>query len=126
MPTVFTKIINGEIPSYKIYEDEICYAFLDNNPETLGHTLVVPKIEVDKIYDLDEETYLHLFKIAKKLAKNMEEKLNARVIFKVIGVDVPHAHIHLIPYYGTFDAPSEEEKEKARNFEKVQEILKIN
>ena len=126
MPTVFTKIINGEIPSYKIYEDEICYAFLDNNPETLGHTLVVPKIEVDKIYDLDEETYLHLFKIAKKLAKNMEEKLNARVIFKVIGVDVPHAHIHLIPYYVTFDAPSEEEKEKARNFEKVQEILKIN
>ena len=126
MSTVFTKIINGEIPSYKIYEDEICYAFLDNNPETLGHTLLVPKIEVDKIYDLDEETYLHLFKIAKKLAKNMEEKLNARVIFKVIGVDVPHAHIHLVPYYGTFDAPSEEEKEKARNFEKVQEILKIN
>jgi histidine triad (HIT) family protein len=125
MSTVFTKIINGEIPSYKIYEDDICYAFLDNNPETLGHTLVVPKVEVDKIYDLDEETYLHLFKIAKMLAKNMEEKLNARIIIKVIGVDVPHAHIHLVPYYGSFDAPSEEEKQKAREFEQIRDKLKI-
>jgi len=125
MSTVFTKIINGEIPSYKIYEDDICYSFLDNNPETLGHTLVVPKVEVDKIYDLDEETYLHIFKVAKMLAKNMEEKLNARIIFKVIGVDVPHAHIHLVPYYGSFDAPSEEEKQKAREFEQIRDKLKI-
>lgn len=125
MSTVFTKIINSELPNYKIYEDDICYCFLDNNPETLGHTLVVPKVEVDKIYDLDEDTYLHMFKIAKMLAKNMEEKLNARIIFKVIGVDVPHAHIHLVPYYGTFDAPTEEEKAKAREFEKIQSILAI-
>ena len=125
MSTVFTKIINGEIPSYKIYEDEVCYAFLDNNPETLGHTLVVPKVEVDKIYDLNEETYLHLFKIAKMLAKNMEEKLNARTLIKVIGVDVPHAHIHLVPYYGSFDKPTKEEREKARNFEEIREKLKI-
>ena len=125
MSTVFTKIIEGEIPSYKIYEDEISYAFLDNNPETLGHTLVVPKVEVDKIYDLDDETYTHLFEIAKKLAKNMEEKLGARTLIKVIGVDVPHAHIHLVPYYGSFDEPSEEEKNKARDFEAVQKILEV-
>lgn len=123
MSTIFTKIINGEIPSYKVYEDEVCCAFLDNNPESLGHTLLVPKVEVDKIYDLDDETYLHLFKVAKMLSKHMEEKLNARTLIKVIGVDVPHAHIHLIPYYGSFDEPSEEEKAKARDFSAVQKTL---
>jgi histidine triad (HIT) family protein len=98
MSSIFSKIIQGEIPSYKIYEDEVCLAFLDINPEEKGHTLVVPKVEVDKIYDLDEATYTHLLLVAKKLMKNMEEKLGARTIMKVIGVDVPHAHIHLIPY----------------------------
>lgn len=98
MSSIFSKIIQGEIPSYKIYEDEVCLAFLDINPEEKGHTLVVPKVEVDKIYNLDEATYTHLLLVAKKLMKNMEEKLGARTIMKVIGVDVPHAHIHLIPY----------------------------
>jgi histidine triad (HIT) family protein len=98
MSSIFSKIIQGEIPSYKIYEDKVCLAFLDINPEEKGHTLVVPKVEVDKIYDLDEATYTHLLLVAKKLMKNMEEKLGARTIMKVIGVDVPHAHIHLIPY----------------------------
>ena len=98
MSSIFSKIIQGEIPSYKIYEDDVCLAFLDINPEEKGHTLVVPKVEVDKIYDLDEATYTHLLLVAKKLMKNMEEKLGARTIMKVIGVDVPHAHIHLIPY----------------------------
>ena len=125
MSTIFTKIINGEIPSYKIYEDDTCCAFLDIEPEALGHTLLVPKVEVDKLYDLDDEIYAHLWSIAKKLAKNMEEKLNARTLIKVIGVDVPHAHIHLIPYYGSFDEPSEEDKKKARDFETVQALLKV-
>lgn len=98
MSSIFSKIIQGEIPSYKIYEDDVCLAFLDINPEEKGHTLVVPKVEVDKIYDLDEATYTHLLLVTKKLMKNMEEKLGARTIMKVIGVDVPHAHIHLIPY----------------------------
>ncbi|MBP5511935.1 HIT domain-containing protein [Candidatus Saccharibacteria bacterium] len=98
MSSVFSKIVAGEIPCYKIYEDDVCLAFLDINPEAKGHTLVIPKIEVDKIYDLDDATYTHLFMVAKKLMKHMEEKLGARTIMKVIGVDVPHAHIHLIPF----------------------------
>ncbi|MBP5675193.1 HIT family protein [Candidatus Saccharibacteria bacterium] len=125
MSTIFTKIINDEIPSYKIYEDNTCCAFLDIEPEALGHTLLVPKVEVDKLYDLDDEIYAHLWSVAKKLAKNMEEKLNARTLIKVIGVDVPHAHIHLIPYYGSFDEPSEEDKKKARDFKTVQALLKV-
>ena len=72
MSSIFSKIVAGEIPCYKIYEDDVCLAFLDINPEEKGHTLVIPKVEVDKIYDLDEETYTHLFSVAKKLAKNMD------------------------------------------------------
>lgn len=96
--SLFTKIINGEIPSHKIYEDEHVYAFLDIAPDEEGHTLVVPKKQVDKIYDLDEETYIRLWLGAKRIAKHYEEILNKRVIFKVIGVDVAHAHIHVVPY----------------------------
>ncbi len=102
MPSIFTKIINGEIPSYKIYEDDKTYAFLDIHPESKGHTLVVPKNEVDKIYDLPDEDYEALMATAKKLAKNMEEKLNARTLLKVIGTDVPHAHVHLVPFDETW------------------------
>ena len=97
MSTVFTKIINGEIPCYKIYEDDKTMAFLDIHPETKGHTLVVPKAEVDKIYDLEDEDYVALMGAAKKLAKHMEEVTGARTLWKVIGTDVPHAHIHLMP-----------------------------
>ncbi len=97
MSTVFTKIINGEIPCYKIYEDDKTFAFLDIHPETKGHTLVIPKKEVDKIYDLPDEDYVALMTAAKKLAKHMEEATSARTLWKVVGTDVPHAHIHLMP-----------------------------
>lgn len=123
MSSVFTKIINGEIPCYKIYEDETVFAFLDINPEAKGHTLVIPKIEVDKIYDLDDETYTHLWLVAKKIAKNMEEKLDTRILFKVIGVDVPHAHIHLIPHTEHFMDPNHHEKLTAEDFEAIREQL---
>lgn len=98
MPSVFTKIIQGEIPCYKIYEDAKTFAFLDIHPESRGHTLVVPKLEVDKIYDLDDANYQALMQTVKKLARHMEEKLGARTLMKVIGTDVPHAHVHLMPY----------------------------
>jgi histidine triad (HIT) family protein len=98
MASIFSKIVAGEIPCYKIYEDETVLAFLDIHPETKGHTLVIPKIEVDKIYDLPDDVYAHLMEVVKKLAKNMEEKLGARTLLKVIGTDVPHAHVHLTPY----------------------------
>lgn len=98
MSSVFTRIITGEIPCYKIYEDENNLAFLDINPETAGHTLVIPKIEVNRIYDLPEEDYISLMLTAKKVARKMEDVLGKRVIWKVVGTDVPHAHIHLMPF----------------------------
>ena len=98
MASIFSKIIAGEIPCYKIYEDDTVLAFLDIHPETKGHTLVVPKTEIDKIYDLPDNIYAHLMEVVKKLSKNMEEKLGARTLLKVIGTDVPHAHVHLMPY----------------------------
>jgi histidine triad (HIT) family protein len=97
MSSIFTKIIRGEVPSYKIYEDEKTYAFLDIYPESRGHILVVPKIEVDKVYDLTDEDYEALWRTVKKLAKHMEGVLGERIIVKVIGTDVPHAHVHLMP-----------------------------
>ena len=103
MPSVFTKIINGEIPCYKIYEDEKTFAFLDINPETKGHTLVVPKNEVDKIYELPDEDYRALMDTVKKLSVNMEKVLGTRTLWKVIGTDVPHAHVHLLPYDETWE-----------------------
>ena len=96
--SLFTKIINGDIPSHKIYEDEFTFAFLDIHPDEAGHTLVVPKKQVDKIYDLDDEDYSHLWLVAKKIAKHYESTLGKRIIFHVVGVDVPHAHIHIVPY----------------------------
>ena len=98
MTTIFSKIIAGEIPSYKIYEDEKTFAFLDINPESKFHTLVVPKLECDKIYDLPEEDYLALWQSAKKVAKHMEEITGKRTVLKVVGTDVPHAHVHVVPY----------------------------
>ena len=97
MATIFSKIISGEIPSYKIYEDEKTCAFLDINPETKGHALVVPKVEVDKIYDLSEDDWNALWASVKKIAIRMEKVLGERVVMKVIGTDVPHAHVHLMP-----------------------------
>ena len=98
MASVFTQIINGEIPCYKIYEDDKTLAFLDINPETPGHTLVIPKTEVDKIYDLSDEDFTALMATVKKLSKHMEQVLGARTLWKVIGSDVPHAHVHLLPF----------------------------
>ena len=97
MPSVFSKIIKGEIPCYKIYEDDKTVAFLDIHPESRYHTLVIPKVEVDKIYELPDEDYDALMHAAKKLAKHMEKVTGRRTLWKIIGTDVPHAHIHLMP-----------------------------
>ncbi len=97
MASIFSQIIAGEIPSYKIYEDEKTYAFLDINPEVKGHTLVVPKVEVDRIYDLSDEDWSALWASVKKIAKHMEEVTGHRTVMKVVGTDVPHAHVHLTP-----------------------------
>ena len=98
MPSIFTRIINGEIPSYTIAEDAYCYAFLDINPNAIGHTLCVPKQEVDKLFDLGEETYLNLIEFAKRIAGALEQAVPCkRVGMAVVGLEVPHAHVHLIP-----------------------------
>ena len=96
--SVFTKIIKGEIPCYKIYEDDKTIAFLDIAPEVAGHTLVVPKVQVDKFYELSDEDYTAVMATVKKLAVHMEKVLERRPIVKIIGVDVPHAHVHVMPY----------------------------
>lgn len=102
MASIFSKIINGDIPSYKIAEDENNYAFLDINPLSKGHTLVVPKKEVDYIFDLDNESYNKLFAFAKKVSAAIEEVIECKRLGVVVyGLDVPHAHIHLIPLQGT-------------------------
>ena len=100
MSTIFTKIIEGEIPSYKIAEDEHHYAFLDINPIAEGHTLVVPKAEVDYVFDLDDATLAPLVVFAKKVAKAIDASLGTiRTGVIVEGLEVPHAHIHLVPIY---------------------------
>ncbi|MDO4228276.1 MAG: HIT family protein [Capnocytophaga sp.] len=98
MATIFTKIINGEIPCYKIAENDDFIAFLDINPNAKGHTLCVPKKEVDKLFDLDDELYLKLMSFSKKIAKALEKTIPCnRVGVSVIGLEVPHTHVHLIP-----------------------------
>ena len=98
MVSIFTKIIQGKIPSYKIYEDETYYAFLDINPNALGHTLCIPKKEIDELFDLDDETYKGLMIFSKKIARALKKALDCkRIGLSVIGLEVPHVHVHLIP-----------------------------
>ena len=98
MPSIFTRIISGEIPCYKVAENESCFAFLDIAPLKKGHVLVVPKKEVDNIFDLDAESYAQLFAFAQQIAKAIKKVVPCkRISMQVIGLEVPHAHIHLIP-----------------------------
>lgn len=98
MATVFTKIVQGEIPSYKIAEDDVHLAFLDAMPLVEGHCLVIPKQETDFIFDLDSESFKNLWSFAQTVAKKLEKAYpDKRIAVAVVGLEVPHAHIHLIP-----------------------------
>ena len=98
MASVFSKIVSGEIPSYKIAEDDHFYAFLDISPMSKGHTLIIPKVETDYIFDIDDKTLANMIVFAKKISKGIEKAITCkRVGLMVIGLEVPHAHIHLIP-----------------------------
>lgn len=113
MSSIFTKIIQGEIPSYKVAENENFFAFLDINPNSKGHTLVVPKKEDDKLFDLSEDEYLKLMRFSYKVAKAIEKAVPCeRVGMSVIGLEVPHVHVHLIPLHTMADA----------NFSKKEEL----
>jgi histidine triad (HIT) family protein len=103
--SIFTKIINGDIPSYKIAEDDNFFAFLDINPNAKGHTLCVPKNEVDKIMDMEEAEYLGLMAFSRRVGKAIESAMDCkRVGITVIGLEVPHVHVHLIPLNKMADA----------------------
>ena len=113
MATIFSKIIAGEIPSYKVAEDENYYAFLDINPLAKGHTLVVPKKEVDYYYDLDDETLAGMSVFAKKVAHKIKAQTGCKKVATVVlGLEVPHAHIHLIPMNSENDVDFRREKLK--------------
>ena len=104
MSSIFTKIVNGEIPCYKIAEDENFLAFLDVNPNAKGHTLCIPKQEINKIFDMDEELYLGLMKFSRKVAKALEKSVECkRIGVAVVGLEVPHTHVHLIPLHDMDD-----------------------
>ena len=104
MSSIFTKIVNGEIPSYKIAEDENYLAFLDVNPNTTGHTLCIPKQEINKIFDMEEDLYLGLMKFSRKVAKALEKTVECkRIGVAVVGLEVPHVHVHLIPLHDMDD-----------------------
>ena len=98
MSSIFTKIVNGEIPCYKISEDDNFLAFLDVNPNAKGHTLCIPKKEINKIFDMDDALYLGLMQFSKKIAIALEKAVPCkRIGMAVVGLEVPHAHVHLIP-----------------------------
>ena len=123
MASIFTKIINGEIPSYKIAENEDFYAFLDVFPIAKGHTLVVPKKEVDYMFDLDDELLGNLNIFSKKIAKAIEKSVDCkRIGTAVIGLEVPHAHLHLVPINEINDLSFAKEKLKFTE-EEMREIV---
>ena len=128
MASIFTRIINGEIPCYKVAEDDRYFAFLDINPLTKGHTLVVPKQETDYIFDLDDKTLGDMMIFAKKIARKIKEKIDCkRVAVVVLGMEVPHAHIHLIPINSEQEVNFHREKLKLTldEFQKVAELIQM-
>ena len=127
MPSIFTKIVKGEIPSYKVYEDKNFLAFLDINPLKKGHTLVIPKKEVDYIFDIDSKEYQNLWNTAKKIALGMKKVIECnRISVVVMGLEVPHAHIHLIPLDTMKDIDFSQPKLNISNDEMVQIANRIN
>lgn len=124
MSSIFTKIINNEIPSYTIYEDDFFIAILDIMPLQEGHVLVIPKIEIDKIYELDEFTQSKMLLFSSRIALAIEKSFNKRVGYCVIGLEVPHAHLHLVPISCAEDINFNQSK-KTISTERLQEIQEL-
>lgn len=126
MASIFTRIIKGEIPCYKIAEDERFFAFLDINPLSKGHTLVIPKVEIDYLFDLDEELLGDMMKFARKVARAIDQTMDCkRVGIAVLGLEVPHAHIHLCPINSLYDIEFSRPKLKLSGEEFVEIAEKI-
>jgi histidine triad (HIT) family protein len=128
MATIFTKIIKGEIPCYKIAEDENYFAFLDINPVQKGHTLVVPKIEDDYIFHLDDQTLSGLMLFSKRVAKAIEKAVPCkRISVAVVGLEVPHTHVHLIPITKESDLNfTKKQQLSTEEMEKIAESIRAN
>nr|WP_288834177.1 HIT family protein [uncultured Flavobacterium sp.] len=128
MSSIFTKIVNGDIPCYKIAEDDNYFAFLDINPNAKGHTLCIPKVEVDKIFDLDEDVYLGLMQFSRKVAFALEKTIPCnRIAISVIGIEVPHAHVHLIPLNTMEDIRFQKKVALSKEeFEKLAQEIRAN
>ncbi|WP_299823455.1 HIT family protein [uncultured Pontibacter sp.] len=126
-PSIFTKIVKGEIPAYKIAENERFLAFLDVFPTAKGHTLVIPKEQIDYIFDLDDDLYLGLMAFAKEVAKALKRAVPCnRVGVAVVGLEVPHAHVHLIPLNSMQDMNFANKKEfSAAEMEEVAEKIRV-
>lgn len=113
MASIFTRIIQGEIPCYKVAEDDKYFAFMDINPVAKGHTLVIPKVEIDNLFDLDDDTLAGLTLFAKQIARKIQDYTQCKkVAMVVLGLEVPHAHIHLIPMNNEADVDFKREKLK--------------
>lgn len=126
MPSIFTKIIQREIPAHIIAEDEKCIAFLDVNPLRPGHTLVIPKLEIDRFFDLDPELLAHLMRFAQQVSYALEKAVECKKIgVAVIGLEVPHAHVHLIPIQKVSDMDFSQPKLKVAQEELSQLSQKI-
>jgi histidine triad (HIT) family protein len=125
-PSIFTKIVKGEIPAYKVAEDDRYLAFLDVFPTTKGHTLVIPKQQIDYLFDLDDELYLGLMAFAKKVAAAVEKAVPCkRVGVAVVGLEVPHAHVHLSPINKMADMNfANKQKFSKEEFEEVAEKIR--
>jgi len=124
METIFTKIIRGEIPCYKVAEDARFFAFLDINPLAEGHTLVIPKNPVDYLFDMENQELGEMLVFAKKIAKSIKANFPCKKVgMTVVGLEVPHAHIHLIPINGVYDMDFRREKLK-RSSEQFEELAK--
>ena len=129
MASIFTKIVNGEIPAYKVAEDENYFAFLDIFPVAKGHVLVIPKKEVDYLFDLEDEIYTGLHLFAKKVAAGLKKAIPCKKVgVLVLGLEVPHAHIHLVPMQNESDLLNFSEKKKfnPKEFEEIRQLISKN